>query len=190
MIVGYDFVASLKALEVAPNHSFLRELKESDISTCYQCQKCSSGCPVAYAMDFPPHVLLHMAQLGLKDEVLGSSTIWLCASCETCTTRCPNGIDIAKVMDSLREMALRSGVKPGEKHIPAFHRAFLASIKGKGRVSELGMIVGYKLRSGELFKDLGLGWQMLRRGKLKLLAKKARGVSEVRGLFQGPRRRM
>lgn len=190
MTVGYELVASLKTLEVAPNHLFLQELKDSDISTCYQCQKCSSGCPVAYAMDFPPHVLLHMAQLGLKDEVLQSSTIWLCASCETCTTRCPNGIDIARVMDSLREMALKSRVKPGEKHIAAFHRAFLGSIKGRGRVGELGMILGYKLRSGEFFKDLGLGWQMLLRGKIKLFSKKARGVGEVKRLFQGARRRM
>ena len=182
-------MASLKTLEVAPNSLFTQELQGSDISTCYQCQKCSSGCPIAYAMDYLPHALLHMVQLGLKDEVLGSSTIWLCASCETCTTRCPNGIDIARVMDRLREMAQKSGIKPGEKHIPAFHRAFMAAIKGKGRVSELGMILGYKLRSGDLFGDLGLAWPMLRRGKLKLFSKKARGAGEVGRLFQEARRR-
>ena len=182
-------VASLNTLEVVPSPSFIQELTGSDISTCYQCHKCSSGCPIAYAMEYPPHVLLHMAQLGLKDEVLRSSTIWLCASCEACTTRCPNAIDIAHVMDRLREMAQKSGIKPGEKHIPAFHHAFLASIKGKGRVNELGMILGYKLRSGDLFGDLGMAWPMLRRGKLKLFSKKARGTGEVERLFEGVRRR-
>ena len=55
---------------------------------------CSDGCPVAYVMDYYPNQIIHMVRLGLKDKILNSTTIWLCASCETCATRCPNEIDI------------------------------------------------------------------------------------------------
>lgn len=175
-----------KVFEVAPDISLLQQLKGvagDDLSTCYQCQKCSSGCPIAFAMDYLPHVILHMLHLGLEDEVLRSSTIWLCASCETCTTRCPNDIDIARIMDRLRERAVRAGVTPGEKRALAFHRSFLAAIKGRGRVNELGMIIGYKMRSRDLFSDLRLGLDMLRRGKIKLPTPKIRGSGEVKRLF-------
>ena len=164
-----------------------------EINRCYQCQKCSAGCPISFAMDILPHQIIRMLQFGLDERVLTSKTIWLCASCETCTTRCPNEIDLAKVMDALRQIAERSGVNLGEKDISLFNSAFLASIKKRGRVHELEMIRKYtlkrghfleKFKSGELIRDVRLGWEMFKRGKLRLLPQKMRGKSEVRGLFK------
>src|SRR3990172_12582159 len=79
------------------------------VDACYQCKKCSSGCPLTFAMDLLPDRVIRLAILGQEEMLLQSRTIWVCSSCETCTTRCPNGIDIAGVMDWLKEEALRRG---------------------------------------------------------------------------------
>jgi len=89
-----------------------------NLLACYQCQKCSAGCPVAYAMDILPNQVIRMVQFGLREKVLSSHTIWICASCYTCSVRCPNDIDIAKIMDVLRHIALGSGIKPAERIYP------------------------------------------------------------------------
>jgi len=147
----------------------LEETSGVDTNACYQCRKCASGCPVAYAMDYTPVQLLHAVRLGLKDLVLGSATIWLCASCETCVTRCPQNVDIVKAMDSLRAMALRSGVKSAVPEVAGFYRSSLQNIRLFGRMYELGLIAQLKLSTGHLLKDLDLGGQMLKKGKLRLL---------------------
>ena len=139
-----------------------------DLNVCYQCRKCHSGCPVAFAMDYTPVQLLHAARLGLKDLVLGSETIWLCASCETCVTRCPQDIDLVKVMDSMRLLALRGNVKPGVPEVAQFYRASLLNIRLFGQTYELGLIGQIKLASRQFTKDLGLGIKMLMKGRLSL----------------------
>jgi len=78
----------------------------TSVSSCYQCKKCSAGCPLTFAMDFYPDQVIRLALLGQEEQVLGCRTIWVCSSCETCTTRCPNNIDIAGVMDWLKEAAI------------------------------------------------------------------------------------
>ncbi len=100
---------------------------EIRVQDCYQCQKCSAGCPVAFAMDYKPNQIMQMVSLGMKERVLSCKTIWVCASCYTCSTRCPNDIDIAKVMDWLRQTAIREGVPPAEKEVALFHSTFLES---------------------------------------------------------------
>jgi heterodisulfide reductase subunit C len=153
------------------------------ILACYQCQKCSAGCPVAYAMDILPNQVIRMVQFGLKGRVLSSHTIWICASCYTCSVRCPNDIDIAKVMDVLRHIALRSGIKPAERDIPIFHSAFLDSIKSKGRIHELGLIWQYKARTRDFMKDAALGLKMLRKRKIKLFPSTFGGGREIKDIF-------
>ncbi|MFC2039326.1 4Fe-4S dicluster domain-containing protein [Chloroflexota bacterium] len=187
-------------VSITPDFSFLHEVDEAggeEVSVCYQCRKCSSGCPVSFAMDYLPDVILRMVQLGLRDRVLNSSTIWICASCETCTTRCPNEIDIAGVMDTLRRMALSEGrAAPAVKDIPKFHQAFLGSIKAGGRVHEVGMMSRYMLKtnpwsrlwSGELLEQAKLGWGMFKRGKLNIRPHKIRRTGEIKKLFAKSRR--
>lgn len=168
--------------------SFLSEVMElsgQNLQACYQCQKCSAGCPVAYAMDILPNQILRHIQYEHREKVLGSKTIWICASCYTCSVRCPNDIDIARIMDSLREMALRSGVPPGEKEIPLFHSVFLDTIRSKGRIHELSLILQFKSKTKDFFKDAALGWKMYRKGKIKLLPSKFGGGKEIQEIFKG-----
>ena len=163
---------------VKPDPAFRKQVEEKlgkKIPFCFHCNKCSSGCPVTFAMDFLPNKVVRMVQMGMKDQVLRSSTIWLCASCQTCTTRCPNDVDIAALMDGLREMTV------------SFHDAFLAEVEKRGRVFEVGMLARFKLKTrkeGGLFKDAELGWEMFKKGKLKLLPDKISKREEVREIFR------
>jgi heterodisulfide reductase subunit C2 len=142
------------------------------LSHCYQCGKCAAGCPVAGDMDLPPCQVFHLLQLGfpeLEERVLRSEAIWLCLSCNTCNTRCPQEVEIPKVMDFLRGEALRLGLaNPKSKDILAFHRAFLDSVLYAGRLNEVGMVADYKLRSGHFLKDVLLAPKMYLKGKLGL----------------------
>jgi heterodisulfide reductase subunit C len=129
--------------------------------------------------------VVRLAAYGQEDKLLRSHTIWLCAACETCATRCPNEIEIAGLMDVLRELALRRGIAPSEPRIPLFHQSFLGSIRSWGRAWEIGMIGNYKIRSGDLAGDMRLGLQMFLKGKLKLMPHSIKGKSEIREIFSG-----
>ena len=174
------------------DREFTREVIErshAHLERCYQCQACSSGCPVAYAFDYAPHQILRMVQLGLKDSVLNSTTIWLCASCETCATRCPNDIEIVQVMDVLRSIARREGYTK-QTGLPLFHDTFLGGVKSYGKLHELSLILRYMITSGDLFKpseipgNIKLGANMFLRGKLAILPDKIKGSANIRRIFQ------
>lgn len=90
---------------------FVRQVEEisgQDLLACNQCGKCSAGCPIVAAMDVLPSQVIRMAQLGME-EVLETKTIWICASCLTCVARCPKGVDLPRLMEALRQIALRKG---------------------------------------------------------------------------------
>ena len=142
-------------------------------SRCYQCGKCSAGCPAAQQMDYPPSLLLRHLQTGLAsddEKVLGSYTIWLCLSCQACIARCPMEVDLPTVMDALRAESLRRKLAhPRAKDIVAFHRSFLDTIRRFGRLWEVGLVAEYKLRTWHLLQDVALAPAMLMRGKLPLV---------------------
>ena len=172
--------------------SFAREIKENSqahLERCYQCVACSSGCPVAFAMDYAPHQIIRMAQLGLRERVLDSTTIWLCASCLACATRCPNDIDIVKFMDTLRGMALMEG-RTEQTGIPLFHKIFLDGVKSTGKIHELMLILRYMVASGDIFKfkkllkDMSLGAKMFFKGKLVISPGKIKGLDDMKRIFQ------
>ncbi len=151
---------------------------------CYQCGKCSTGCLFNFAMDILPHQMMKLVQYGQKERLLESNTIWICAACETCTARCPNDIDVAGVIDTLRAMALDEGVKPAERNIPIFHRCFLGNIQATGRISEPILMGSYKTLSGDLFSDIGLAAKMLAKGKIKLIPSVVKKRREIRHIFE------
>ena len=162
--------------------SHLGALSGEEANLCFQCLKCSTGCPLLSEMDEHPAQIVHAVRLGQDELALSSTTPWLCASCQTCTTRCPQGVDIAGLMDALRIEAQRRGITPVPE-VKRFFDAALSSIRRNGRMHELGVVMALRLRSGRLFDDLGLGLAMLRRGKLKLLPHRA-AARRSRRLFR------
>jgi len=83
------------------------EVSGQNLNLCYQCGKCSAGCPMSFAMDLLPNQIMRLVQLGLEEDIANSKTVWLCASCLTCTARCPKGVDLSRVMETLRLLTLR-----------------------------------------------------------------------------------
>ena len=169
------------------NRKLLAKLQSMDIDVqaCFQCGRCSAGCPITEFFDLTTMEVVRLASYGMEDKLLTSKAIWLCAACETCATRCPNDIDIAVLMDVLRELAVRKGVKPAEPRVPVFHQSFLDSINHWGRAYEVGLIAGYKLRSGDFTGDMKLGVKMFSKGKLSLLPHSIKGKAEIKKIFSG-----
>ena len=154
-----------------------------NVFLCYQCKKCTSGCPVVDQMDLTPNQIMRALQFGKRDLVLNSKTIWVCASCQTCTARCPQNIDIARVMDTLKIMAQREGVPAKVPAVIAFNQAALRGINLFGRMYELGLIGELELKLlltrqvklEQLLDDSKLGVKMFLAGKLKPLPSIGRG---------------
>jgi heterodisulfide reductase subunit B len=156
----------------------IQERSGENVFLCYQCKKCTSGCPVAAYFDLLPHQVLRACQFGQADLVLHSRTISICAACETCSTRCPQGIDIARIMDELEIMAKEMGIKAKAPTVPMFYASANRTINWFGRMWELGLMAELYIREffarqldfQQLFKyDLPLAIKMLRNGKLKIL---------------------
>jgi len=169
------------------NTTFLNEVERrtgSPVSACFQCHKCSTGCPTAPEMDLLSSQVMRLVQLGEEEEVLESRAIWLCASCEACTTRCPMGIDVAGVMDTLRMMAIERKAALADSRGEKFNRSFLRSVRRHGRVFELGMMAWYKLRSRDLFSDVEKLPRMLAKGKISLLPNRSGDAKRLRQIFR------
>jgi len=164
-----------------------------DVAKCYQCGKCTAGCPMARHMDLSPNQVMRLVQIGDKasaEELLRSTALWCCAGCLTCTQRCPRELDPAAVMDALREMAWTQGLAPARaRKIRAFHEAFLKTVEFGGRMGEVPLVARYKLMSGDLFSDVPLAPRMLAKGKLPLRPHMIRGRSEVKKIFAACRGR-
>lgn len=154
----------------------------TSINLCYQCGKCTAGCPAAFAMDYPPRQVVRLLQLGFIEEALQANSIWVCASCETCSSRCPRGVDIASLMDTLRREALKRGKT--DKKVAAFNKAFLSNVKNFGRTYEAGLLLQYNLTTGQLFKDMLLGLPMMQRGKVSVLPEKIKARDEMKKIFE------
>jgi len=162
----------------------VKELSGEDVTHCIQCGKCSGGCTVAPDMEELPSRIMRFIQLNMKERALTSSMVWTCSSCLACTARCPEGIDIAKVMNVLRTMCLTEGYTPKEKHIPVFNRLFIDMIKKYGRVYELGLLVKNNMMAMTPFRDIGLLPAILKKGKINFLPHKVKAVDEVQELFK------
>jgi len=167
----------------------LYEFSGEKVANCYQCGKCSAGCPLAGEMDYAPNQIIRMLQLGfpeLEKKALGSLCIWLCLTCETCVARCPKEVDLPKIMDFLRQESLKRGLAhPEAKNIIAFHKAFLDPVKYTGRAFEVGLIADYKTRSpGSVFQDILTAPKLFLRGKLNLFPHFIKGRKEVAKIFE------
>jgi heterodisulfide reductase subunit B len=157
----------------------LEEETGENVYLCYQCVKCTSGCPLAEHFDYTPNEIMRAIQFGLE-EILSSRTIWLCASCQVCTTRCPQGLDIAKIMDHLMMIARQRGIKPAIPAVESFLQVFHRNAKLLGRAYEAGLVVETNLRALDPLKDVfDLGLPMILKGKIKFLPALARVPKRV-----------
>ena len=156
-----------------------------DFSRCYQCKKCSAGCPVSTRVSSPPAEIIRRLQLGAGEEILRAEIIWTCLSCETCYARCPNEINFAAAVDALRVLALEKGVAKVEGDIPQFNRRFLETVKDYGRSYDLKMIALYKLGSGKIRDDMDKFPTMLKKGKMAVLPPSGADKAKVKRIFKG-----
>lgn len=168
------------------DNGFIEQVKKEsgeDPCLCYQCGNCTAGCPLTEFFDYPVSQIMRLVQSGQKETVLASKAIWLCATCETCTTRCPCQVDVAHIMDSLRNMAVREK-RYTEKDIKIFYESFLTSLKNHGRVYELGILMRYNLTSGHPFADADLGPKVMAKGLIHFLPRNIKGRDEISRIFK------
>lgn len=162
----------------------VNHLSRQNISLCWHCLACGGGCPFADHMDLLPNQIIRLVQMGRGREALRSHTIWICVGCHTCSTECPNRIDMAAVMDALRQLAVREGIAPVEKRIFGFHKYIYKSIRRHGRLNKLEAMMQFKVGTGQLFTDLQNGMRMLARGKLEILPQRIKRQQELTDIFK------
>jgi heterodisulfide reductase subunit C2 len=160
----------------------VEEASEQQINKCYQCGNCSASCVYSYVYDYPVNQIMRLIQLGQKDVILNSRSIWLCATCQACTTRCPNNLDVARIMESLRVMSRQEGTA-SQQDIQLFYDEFLKSVRRFGRVFETGLLPMYSFKSKKPFTDLDLAPRVLMKGKLTLMPPRTEGRKAVSDIF-------
>lgn len=161
----------------------VQEMSGIGLSLCYQCNKCSNGCPAAKHTAMTPSEVVRRLQLGASNELLDSEFIWLCLSCETCYARCPMGINISAVIDVLRAMAVEKCASKPKGDMPLFNRMFLGTVRTFGRAYDLSMIIAYKLRTGNLKQDIEKMPAMLKNGKLAILPPSGADKKTIKQVF-------
>jgi heterodisulfide reductase subunit C len=169
-----------------PDTAFIRTVENESgqvVSHCYQCGNCTAGCPMSFTFDYSVSRIMRLVQTGQKDAVLSSKAIWMCATCETCTQRCPNDINVAQVVDVCRHMARRE--KKGSVYaVKSFFDSFLMSVALNGRTHEVGLMAMYMARTGRLWTDVDLAPKMLPKGKMAILPHRIAGRKEVADIFR------
>jgi len=164
---------------------FVREVAKMDggenILDCIQCGLCAGSCPTRFAMDYSPMQILKMVHLGMREEVLSSSTIWACTTCHTCATRCPRAVNLTNLMMSLRNMAIEENFVNKTKTETRFHQSFFEVVNKYGRLHEQTLMLKIlkKTDMTSLFHNASLGWRLLRKGRLRLRPDKIEHVAEL-----------
>ena len=156
-----------------------------NLHQCIQCGTCSSTCPLTIYMDFTPRRLVAMTREGFRDEVLQSKTIWLCASCYSCTVDCPKKIKITELMYAFKQMAIDEGVYPKRFATPVMAHEFFKIVRRWGRSNEgiLITLMFLKTKPFKLLKQALLGWNLLRRGRMGLKIESIKRRNELKPIL-------
>ena len=125
-----------------------------NLKDCYQCGKCTAGCPLADSMDLMPREVIRYLQLGAIDVVLDAKTPWICAQCVVCSSRCPQNVDICSVMRAVRLTSKAAGKRPLPE-ADIFDDEFIANVRAHGVSNEQYLAAAYNVKSGHLLQDMG-----------------------------------
>lgn len=177
---------NITRLDKARDLNFKRQVEEEsgqNLSACYQCGKCTAGCPGAQVYDRQVSQIMRAVQMGLKEEALKNRSLWLCLSCSTCSARCPNNIDVAAVMETLRMMARREGWVQ-DRPIESFWKAFLDTVHYTGRSYELGVMADYMARTLRGWGNLEIAPTALMKKKMPFVPSVIQGREEVARIFK------
>jgi quinone-modifying oxidoreductase subunit QmoC len=154
--------------------------------SCIQCGTCGATCPLSYYMDYTPRRVIAMVREGFKDEALNSLTIWLCASCYSCTVQCPRQIHITDVMYTLKREAISQGLYPKRYPIPILARGFFDAVKNYGRNSESWLLMKLYLKTNPFraLKDAKMGFMLWKKGRLSLKREGIRDKVKLQALLK------
>ncbi len=138
------------------------------IKLCLQCGTCSASCPTSYAMDYTPREIIAAFRAGMLDRVLRSNTVWMCASCYSCTVRCPSGIKLTDVMYELKRLGAEYGLYAPGATAPVLSREFVRLVDRYGRNPELSLLSSFYMKTNPLglVRIAPLGIKLLMRGRL------------------------
>lgn len=162
----------------------IENISHAKLSRCWHCLCCSGGCPFSKDMDILPNAIIRMVQFGMREQVLKCSTIWLCVGCNTCSMECPNAVDMAAIMDALRQIAVTEKIKIAEPGILTFHEKVINSISKYGRTHKLEIMMKYKISEKDFFSDINLGLKMLSKRKIDLMPSKIKNQNDIQALFK------
>ncbi len=143
-------------------------------------------------MDNPPSVLMRLLQLGDTKSALTSEALWWCLGCQTCSARCPQNVEIAGSIDTLREIAIKEKLYPTvkiQKLVEAFHESFLKTVRKYGRLNEVQLVNYFKLKTGKFLQDMDNGILMMIQGKINPInavipKEKVKGIEQIREIFE------
>jgi heterodisulfide reductase subunit C2 len=155
------------------------------IRHCLQCGLCSASCPLSLYMDYTPRRLMHLSREGFKEEVLSSSSIWLCTACYACMVECPKKINITHLMYALKQRAIEERFYPKRFPIPVMAQQFSRMVRESGRITESWLIVRVFLRTAiwRLLGMSGLGWKLFVAGRMTAKKEKVERRTEIRTLL-------
>ena len=136
-----------------------------NLSDCYQCGKCTAGCPMSHEMDLMPRQVIRSLQLGFYRQALTARTPWICAQCQVCSARCPQEVRIAELMLSVRHAAKHEGLQT-VREPDVFDDIFVNNIRSKGRNNEALLAGFFNLKSGHLMQDVLNAPRMAARGMI------------------------
>lgn len=159
------------------------------IHSCIQCGVCTGSCPTANQWDYPPRRVIAMVRAGLREELLSSNSMWFCASCYTCTVRCPRDIKPADIMHALEVISIRSGLSTKKSRTPVMYQCFVDSAKGNGRVYELGMMIKLFLKTNPFaaLKMAPVGLGLFLHGRMPLKPPRIKGAKELKAILDKAR---
>jgi heterodisulfide reductase subunit C2 len=162
----------------------VEEISGIDIRACLQCKKCSNGCPVNSMTKTSPSEIIRKLQINAVEEFYKNDLIWMCASCETCFSRCPMKINMASVIDALRILSLKENGTKKKSNVSIFNKSFLKTVKMFGRTYDLGMIAAYKIGTSTYFQDTDKFPMMLKKGKIALFPSLKGDKKQVKMIFK------